>query len=102
MNRTLSFNKLINLAALAGLIVWAAISLGASSRKPFPGKAAMTCTPIGTQTIIRKGKEYYITFMNNEQPLVPVKYRDRQVKRQDEIIFPSLVPAPACGTLIFS
>jgi hypothetical protein len=102
MNRSLSFNKLINLGALAGLIVWAAISLGGSSRKPFPGKAAKTCTPIGTQTIIRKGKEYYITFINNELPLVPVKYLDCKEERLDEIIFPSLIPTHASTNPIFS
>lgn len=62
----------------------------------------MTCTTIGTQTIIRKGKEYSITFMNNELPLVPVKYLDCEEERLDEKIFPSLKPTEASTNPIFS
>lgn len=40
--------------------------------------------------------------MNNELPLVPVKYLDCEEERLDEIIFPSLIPTHASTNPIFS
>ena len=40
--------------------------------------------------------------MNNELPLVPVKYLDCKEERLDEIIFPSLIPTHASTNPIFS
>lgn len=102
MNTSMSLLKLLRLATLAGLIIWAAISLGRLFQESFSatgGNDLYTYWYAGH--FIREGKDFYRSFINNELPSVPVRYLDGEVDSLDGIIFQSLVPAPASTAPVF-
>ncbi len=93
---------LLKLALLAGLALWALVSLVRIVQQTLSatgGNDLYTYWYAGH--FIREGKDLYRAFIDGELPAVPVRYLDRTVTGLDGVIFPGLVPAPASPPAAF-
>jgi len=91
-----SLLKTVRLILLAGLALWALVSLARlvqQALSPAGGNDLYTYWYAGH--FLREGKDPFKSFIAGELPTVPVHYLDRTVDSLDGIIFPGLVPAPA-------
>jgi len=96
------FPKILRIATLAALTLWAAVSLGRIVQQTFsPAGGNDLYTYWYAGHFLREDKDFYKSFINDELPTVPVRYLDRDVGTLDEILFPGLVPAPASTAPVF-
>lgn len=102
MRTTPAFPRLLRIATLTALTLWAAISLGRVVQQTFsPAGGNDLYTYWYAGHFLREGKDFYKSFLNNELPTVPVRYLDREVDTLDGVLFPGLSPAPATTAPVF-
>ncbi len=97
--RVISILKII---ALAALVLWGVISTGRAILQSFSssgGNDLYTYWYAGL--FMRRGEDFYRSFIQSESPALPIRFLDRQADSLKEVIFPGLVPAPASTPLAF-